>query len=937
MRITIINFMCYIKKIVDIENDGITLISGWSGVGKSSILQAIAWCLYGKIRGVYNNTNTNICSVTLQFPSFTIYRQGRPNLLKITETSIHGQLIYEDIIAQQIIDNKYGEKNIWYACSYILQKKQAILLSGSNAEKLTLLTQLAFIQDDPDECINRIDNEIKTQKQHFIYIQAEYTAELNIFQTDINANTTIFNYALDHINKKYKEDALISENINYSQLIESKNEQNKMLGEIGVYKSLYLNIEEKLTNIYNNINKYSVLINTTRDYDKELEDIKIQKNEHEINNANDINNIKLNIEECKHTLHKLSSVVDGHNSNMKILQLTYDSTNKNYNNIYTEIKDIELLIDRNINIGIKYTTSYELNKKILIDYITNENIEFDINENHLFTDNDIWNIKNQETQYINMITICNELNIKYENINDIKDIIYKEKENINNSLNMLTKIEHDNNIRDKINNLEYKIDKNIKPINNKDIEISKTKYDLLLSGKDLLQCPYCEKSVRLLNSKIEKADVKYATPNEIKLAHTEYINLIQLKEKNDINTNILNQIESLKSILTELYKPLSKSEIIDIRILYNIKYNKLNNIIIVSKSMYSSELIVKYNKYKHDLDIYNNHNKNNKILVYKTKLNELQLQQNEILSKINDIKNNIDKLSSYNIDKFKNEINTLNNSISNYINQMNDFISKYNNTKNIYNLNENNIIKDKLYNDNNKKELQLYVNQKQENIKELNNTQQYMNILNDKIIPDIDIHIKECYDKISDISNHLINADICNKYYDRQNELTKKRNIIINNQHEIIALNNLRQNAIDLECEQLQSTVNTINSTMNSILDQIFDSPILVKLQLYKTIKSNKRIKAYVNLLISYKGIEYDNINSLSGGESDRISIALIVAMNKTSTSPFLLLDESMDSIHEDARVLTLDAIKSSLSNCKFIIYIGHEDTMGNYDHNITF
>jgi chromosome segregation ATPase len=147
---------------------------------------------------------------------------------------------------------------------------------------------------------------------------------------------------------------------------------------------------------------------------------------------------------------------------------------------------------------------------------------------------------------------------------------------------------------------------------------------------------------------------------------------------------------------------------------------------------------------------------------------------------------------------------------------------------------------------------------------------------------------------------------------------------------DITTLQKLKQIAIDIECRQLEDTVNTINSAMAESLLSFFNEPISVTLKLYKTLKTKKCLKPGVNLSIKYKGTEYDAITQLSGGEGDRISLALIMALNSINSSPFLLLDECMTSFDSHLKEECIKTLKT-LTN-KIIICVDHGDIDGFYD-----
>ena len=125
MHVKIVGFKCHIDATFDFNSNEMTLLKGYSGAGKSTILQSIYWCLYGNIRGIYNNTGiTKKLSVTLYISDLTIHRKKNPELLQITISN--SNKTYEDKVAQAIIDQKFGNKDLWRACSYIQQKERPL-------------------------------------------------------------------------------------------------------------------------------------------------------------------------------------------------------------------------------------------------------------------------------------------------------------------------------------------------------------------------------------------------------------------------------------------------------------------------------------------------------------------------------------------------------------------------------------------------------------------------------------------------------------------------------------------------------------------------------------------------------------------------------------------------------------------------------------------
>ena len=194
-------------------------------------------------------------------------------------------------------------------------------------------------------------------------------------------------------------------------------------------------------------------------------------------------------------------------------------------------------------------------------------------------------------------------------------------------------------------------------------------------------------------------------------------------------------------------------------------------------------------------------------------------------------------------------------------------------------------------------------------------------------------------EKTAELSKVKVDVDNA-KYYAEMfvyhQKLVKMSEDINTKHRDLSELHSFKQVAFDLECNQLQLTVDSINEAVNNILEDIFDKPIKVYLKLYNKNKTNDKIKSNVNLQIQYDGNEYDGINHLSGGEKDRISFALTLALSRVNGSPFLLLDEVMRSLNDSYRTLCVDAMRKFLDGNKTVLCINHEDVEGNYDNVVS-
>jgi DNA repair exonuclease SbcCD ATPase subunit len=135
------------------------------------------------------------------------------------------------------------------------------------------------------------------------------------------------------------------------------------------------------------------------------------------------------------------------------------------------------------------------------------------------------------------------------------------------------------------------------------------------------------------------------------------------------------------------------------------------------------------------------------------------------------------------------------------------------------------------------------------------------------------------------------------------------------------------------ENESFETFINFFNSIINDILSMLFEN-IQFELKAFK--EKNKSIKAQIDYDIILNGQKYDNWHVLSGGEKDRLSIAITLALNYFRKCPFLFLDECMSSLDSDNRTKCLSAIKHFAKD-KIVLNICHETIEGYYDKIMEF
>lgn len=133
----------------------------------------------------------------------------------------------------------------------------------------------------------------------------------------------------------------------------------------------------------------------------------------------------------------------------------------------------------------------------------------------------------------------------------------------------------------------------------------------------------------------------------------------------------------------------------------------------------------------------------------------------------------------------------------------------------------------------------------------------------------------------------------------------------------------------------LQELADRISMTTNQIVGELFEDPIYIELKLFRELKSKDKTKSQFNIEVRYKGCTYDNLRRLSGGESNRVSLALTLSLARVSNSPVLFLDECMNNMNGSIRELCIKVIRRYSSH-KTIINICHDIVEGFHDNVIT-
>lgn len=963
------------NSVYNFEEGSVTLLRGENGVGKSTLLQAIKWCITKKSYKLYESK----CMVRITFRTnkkglkgFMIQRETNPGYLLVRDQDGNE---YEGDVAQALINRHFGVADTFDATAYLVQKRPSALIDGLNADRVRILNLLTFPDaqniNNPDIWLGMIDQELKTTQDstliansHCETLETEKEEILSKISSDWRVKEAgLFLMSQEQLlserstsEEKIREHHSAMDRISRElQSIQDSLARRKQLeNSLGISE---LSLDKDREQCMATVKKYE---HVSGDLDADISVASERKSpksssgselvsEPPLSRAEGVTSEEDELESLKRFIEKLENHRQGLNTEITSLYSQVAEETKREQSQTGLVDDLNrtsrdiATVQRSMDVVNSSTLSEKLKER----------------NNVRVTDKMVWETQVAEKKRTLLQNMAKTAGVDYT-----ADAIAAKKKAITDELSALSdrtsqvdiclSIQRDQGIsqqtemqiqasRKKVLSLvdvvsrastnvhvhtegsgraeksspgyiETEILKLSGLIGEDDLDeaesVIKGLKGYINAAKDVKACPACKSGLRIVGNNIEKAEGDALTDYKKTLLTITSVE-VPLKALKSLQATANNSLVRLKQVtkLVSDEKLLTLSES-DLQVEKKLAGTKIEAL----KTLKSSIDPLVYCDYispssSRLLSIKKVQDAQETIDTYKLQYLKEAKTNEELLQAMKDIEKDLQRTFDELLET-RAEIN-----------------------KSLDALNSTIIAK--------KKGIALF----EEEVKQVKDFRASMESIRD---------IKR---SIQSLPTSSYTADDVVAHEHAIESLTERKNVIerllevvkvktkieewkkklIESNKKYTNLGKLRKYSVDVQTDLIQITIDRINAAVSDIMHSIFPSNFSMKLTPFKDVKSTGSTKNYINVQVSKHNGNPRDASTASGGEEERVSFALTLALNATSPSPILMLDESLSGVPTRDKIEAIQVLRTFLlTRGKTIIMASHGEIEGFYDQIIT-
>lgn len=188
-----------------------------------------------------------------------------------------------------------------------------------------------------------------------------------------------------------------------------------------------------------------------------------------------------------------------------------------------------------------------------------------------------------------------------------------------------------------------------------------------------------------------------------------------------------------------------------------------------------------------------------------------------------------------------------------------------------------------------------------------------------------EIHLKQCE---QDVERYSKKAKEAQDKYDGMLQQQTSNEFKLKN---VLKLKELSDTAAT---QSIADILNAINQHAKVYTELLFPNQGTVITLNNVRINKDDSVRSKMSVSVFHKGMEYDSLDQLSGGEQNRAMLAFQLALSDLFNSPILLLDEAFAGAHTELKNDCIESLRS-VSSRKLVIIVEHGLDDGLFDEVI--